>query len=88
MDPADLRRALIRALYIRRASALTASYLHTILKRNTGEQDLKESAVRDEINFFISRGEIESTPDPLGSTQHYSLTAAGTLFAERNGLTD
>lgn len=86
-DPSDLRRELLRALYLRRAGCFTARFLATTINRQCGT-DFTEAAVKTELIFLESKGWTTGAPDELGSTIRHGLTADGILFCERNDLTD
>lgn len=85
-DPGDLRRELLRALYLRRAGSFTAHFLATTINRRCGTE-YTEHEVRAELKFSESRGWTVGAPDELGSTIRHELTADGILFCERNDLT-
>ena len=86
-DPADLRREILRALYLRRAAALSAGHLSTILSRRTGDK-VTADQVNVEIKFLTGLKFTEANDDPMGSTVYHSLSTAGILHCERNDLTD
>lgn len=86
-DPSDLRRELLRQLYLRRAGAFAARFLATTINRLFGT-DYSDDQVKTELGFLESMGFTQHQPDELGSTIRHSLTAAGVLYCERNDLTD
>ncbi len=86
-DPADLRREILRALYQRRAAALSAGHLSTIVSRKTGDK-ISAAQINDEIKFLTGLKYTETNEDPLGSSVYHSLTPAGVLYCERNDLAD
>ena len=86
-DPADLRREILRALYLRRAAALSSGHLATILTRKTGEP-VTPGETLNEIKFLTGMSFVEAVTDPLGSTTNHNLTPDGLLYCERNDLTD
>ena len=86
-DPADLRREILRALYQRRAAALSAGHLSTILTRKTGDR-VTTDQVNVELKFLDGHALTESHPDPLGSVVYHSLSKDGILYCERHDLTD
>lgn len=50
--------------------------------------DYTDSEIRIALEFLSEFGDpkpyVERTPEPMGSTIFYGITAAGTLFYERN----
>lgn len=86
-DPADLRREILRALYQRRAAALSAGHLSTILSRRTGDR-ITPDQVNVELKFLTGRKLTEANEDPMGSAVYHSLSAEGILYCERNDLAD
>lgn len=91
-DLPDLRRALLTALYLRRAGALTASFLTAAANKRSGLTASKEEGTT-ELIYLTKRSpalaeEVED-PDGLGGNlKRYSLTADGVHYCEKHGLTD
>lgn len=91
MDPDELptiRRALLRALYVRREAALTVSFLTQTVRRKTG-LDLTDPLISTELQFLADSGWVTSTGDGMGgSLRYHSLTPDGVRYCEANQLTD
>jgi len=88
-DLPDLRRALLTALWLRRAGALTAGFI--VLKAN--QRSGLNASVREgttELDYLTQRGWVETAPDDDlgGNLKRYSLTPAGVNYCEKHGLTD
>jgi DNA-binding HxlR family transcriptional regulator len=92
MDPADLpdiRRELLRSLWLRREAALTVPYLTRRVRQRTGLQEVTDSVITTELSFLQQSGWTTASPDPMGGpVKYHSLTPDGTKYCEANELTD
>ena len=89
-DLPDLRRALLTALYLRRAGALTASFLVKKANQRAGlDASTREASV--ELSYLTRRGLVEEAEDPDGlggNLTRYALTTEGVHYCEKHNLTD
>lgn len=77
----ECRREVLAYLYARQAVAQAAP---TIRRGLAGEFDFDLPEVRGAAEFLVGLGLLKATPDPLGATTYYQITAAGILAHERN----
>ena len=80
----ELRHAVREQLAAASTVALTAAMIQRRVERARmidfpfTEQDVTEALV-----LLIGLGQAKETPDPLGATKYYQVTAAGVLAQER-----
>ena len=73
----QIRHSLLSTLYGTRGTTVAATLLQREVSRECGGVTLPETVC--ELKFFEASGMVAVTPDPMGSTLYYQLTAAGVL---------
>jgi hypothetical protein len=89
-DLPDLRRALLTALYLRRAGALTASFVVKKANQRAG-LDASTREAELELAYLTKRKLVEEAEDADGlggNLTRYALTADGVNYCEKHELTD
>lgn len=79
----EIRHAVRTYLYDRQRAAQTAATITRNLVREGNQCDLEDVEVA--LAFLASKGQVESAPDDLGSTEYFKLSATGILDHERSG---
>lgn len=75
-----IRHALLRTLYGTRTVKVASSFLERAAVRDCG---CTAEEARAEIEFLKSAGLVSSTPDTLGSSHYWQITAECVLTYER-----
>lgn len=83
----DVRIAVLGFLAARFALAFEATAIGTIMRRRGPQFDfpLEDADILAACEFLLSAGFVQAVPGSLGSSRHFSATAAGILEAERKG---
>lgn len=77
----EIRHAVRGYLYDRQRAAQPATTINRNLRREGTQCDLEDVEIA--LHFLASLKQVETAPDDLGSTEYFSLTAAGILAHER-----
>lgn len=79
----EVRHAVRTYLYDRQRAAQTIATITRNLRRDGTQCD--EDDVEIALAFLTGMDQVAETPDPLGSTKYFKLTATGILDHERSG---
>jgi len=77
----DCRHAVLQALYHRQTGAHEAATLRSVFLKRF---DFTLDEVNAALQLLAGLGLVQSTPDPLGSTLAWQITAQGVLQVERH----
>lgn len=76
----DCRRAVRTYLYARQAVAQSAA---TVTRGLSVEHDFTPAEVTAALEFLADLGQLKIPANPMGSTRHFQINAAGILAEER-----
>lgn len=80
----ELRYAVREILANAASVALTPAMIHRrVIRSRALDFEPELSEVADALGFLDSLGQVKFSPDPLGATPYYQITAEGTLAHER-----